>query len=448
MPWLHTTIHKDEGHFGLLSWQFLEGEGLYIPSLDDNKPIGLYIIYSIPIAIFGNSIIAVRMLNNLLFFISIIFFFKIVEMIFSKKEAFYATLFYIFFMNIPVFEGYFALSEPLLVPFMIASIYFFQKFISTKKGYMFFISSILATFSVFIKHQSLFIFLILLGGLFIYNQKNKIRKSAIILGLPTLFFLFFLFKYNYYTMRFITSNFFILHNKLVGFASGYRPYAYNLPLLIEGSVLLLFAIIGFVIIFKTKRTKHHNFLVLWVLSAAVFSFIPPAYGHYFCMLIPPLCVLAGIALFDTINNYKKRILLIILAALLLIITLTSVSQHYPNTNLHMNHLKERWSSFNSYDSQIKLINFIKSKTDPGEKIVIIEWEPSIYWLSERMPPKNVGIAIRRPERFNYYLRTINKSQDEIELLVTIMPMEGLENGFPFLTNKTIVSRSYVFDVQH
>lgn len=84
-PWLYTTMEKDEGIFGYSAWRLLSGDG-YAKIRDDKPPL-LYMLYAIPIYFFGNSIIPVRIFNNVLFVTSVIFFFQLTRHFFPKKNC-------------------------------------------------------------------------------------------------------------------------------------------------------------------------------------------------------------------------------------------------------------------------------------------------------------------------------------------------------------------------
>lgn len=384
-PWLYTTIEKDEGQFGYTAWRWASGDSLYI-DLVDNKPPLLYLIYYTMIQLWGNSIIPVRIFNNLLFVVSIIFFFKFTERIFPRKIALFSTLFYIVFMNIPVFEGYLAMSEPLLIPFLIMSVYFFERYVSTRKLYFIFISSIFASISFMIKQQAGFIFLILISGLFIYKEKGKLRKIAFITFVPIVTTLAIFLLDSPLLLGLLQRTWRQLIKLPMGFSYGYQPFRYNFLILLEGSVLFLFSFIGLVKVLKSKKEKKDCLLISWLFFAALFTLIPPAYGHYYIFLIPPLAVFAGIGMAYMVNVRQDKKLFILLATVLLLITSILVIGHFPDSRLNGRYLWWGWSDLDSYDQQIRIAEFVKNTTSVEDKIFVSDWEPSIYWLSNRSPP--------------------------------------------------------------
>jgi len=443
LPWLYTTIEKDEGQFGYTSWRWLSGEELYT-DLKDNKPPLLYAIYALPISLFGNSIIPVRIMNNLLFLISLIFFFKLAKNIFSKKTAFFSTLFYTVFMNIPVFEGYLAMSESLLMPFFIISLFFFEKYTSTRKTYFLFISSIFASISMFIKQQAIFLFFLLIGGLFVYKEKDKIKKTVLIILVPLALVLFLLLYNKPMILGLLQRTWTELTDSPLGFSSGYQHFSYNFFILMEGSFLLLFSIIGLLKMFQTEMREKNYFLISWLFISAIFTLIPPAYGHYYIFLIPPLSIFAGLGLTYSIRSNQNKKLFILTSGILLVITSFLVINHYPNSTIDYNHFRWGWSNFESYDQQIGLAEYIKSSTPPEESVLLVGWEPAIYWLSERTSPyKSLDISQSVIDTINLEQLIKNKNLTRV---LFINKNEGHGWQSDFLSNKNIVQKVEVYEI--
>jgi hypothetical protein len=433
-PWLYSAIEQDEGQFGYITWRWMSGDGLYT-DLIDNKPPLLYTIYYAPIFFFGNSIIPVRVLNNLLFLVSVIFFFELTKNWFTRKIAFFSTLFYTIFMNIPPFEGYLAMSESLLMPFLILSVYCFEKYISTRKEHLIFASSFFASLSLLIKQQAVFIFFLLIGGLFIYEEKNKIRKIIFVIFVPLVIIIL--------VMHLLESRLFLdllqltwieLTQSPMGFASGYMPFEYNFRILLAGSGLFLFSAVGLIKILRSVKKEREYFLVLWLSLASLFTLIPPAYGHYYLFLIPPGAIFAGIGVVYSIKAQQNKRLFILLIIILLLVTELVVLNNLPNSNLGIKWLEHRSSSLESYNQQIRFAEFIKNSTNSTDEIFISGWEPTVYWLSERLPFGGV--------RASYHPKLNSlaglKNQGNLTLVIFFDDSENVTKHYDFLSDETII----------
>lgn len=445
LPWLYTIVHKDEGQIGYVAWRWMSGEHLY-SELNDNKPPLLYVIYSIPILFFGNSIIPIRIWSNIFFLISIIFFFKLMEHAFSKKTASLSTLFYTVFMSIPAFEGYFALSEIFLTPFLMISIYSIVRYVSIKKTYLILVSSTCATISALIKHQSVFIFFVLISAFFLYKEKNKTKKIMFFILTPLAVLVFMCLFYNtslYYFLRITWLTFF---KSPFGLAAGYRYYPYNLTILAEGSILFLFSMMGLLRFIKSKKEKKTYFFLSWLFFAALFALIPPAYGRYYLFLIPPLAVFAGIGLNYSIDNYFNKKIFIALVAVLSLITGTLVANHFPDSNLNMGHFQYKYSGLESYDQQKRIAEYVKTTTKPADEIFVLDWEPVIYWMSERTPPKDLGFSQNPAWMDPSRLRWALEKQKNLKLVIFTRDLSFLEDYFYFLTNKKVIHGVIVYEM--
>lgn len=381
IPWLYTTIERDEGVFGYSTWRMLSGDKNYL-EMWDVKPPFLHLLYAIPLYFFGNSIIPVRIFNNILFLISIVFFFKLVESFFLKRTACFSTLFYAVFMNVRIFQGYLALSESFLTPFLIISIYLFKKYTESKKYYLLISCSIFATASIFIKLQSIFIYLLLTSGVFIYKGGYKIRKILIITSPLLLVGLIIFFVNDALILNLLQLTWQRIFHQSIEHFSGYRPFGYNWVIFLEGSLLWLFSLIGIIKVLKSKFEKDTFFIFSWSILAFIFTIIPPAYGHYYTFSIPPLSIFAGIGARYVIISKQNKKLFFTLVIVLIILTLWLIIN--PSSKLGLDSYHWRVSSLKSYDQQVFLSKYIKNITSPEDKILIWGWEPSIYWLSERM----------------------------------------------------------------
>jgi len=400
LPWLYATMERDEGIFGFVTTSFLAGESIYVL---DNKPPLLYILYALPITIFGNSIIHVRIFNNLLFFISIIFFFSLIRSLYGKKIALFSSIAYIIFMNIPAYEGPLAVSESFMIPFCITSIYFLNLFLKKQKIFYLGISIILMCAASLIRHNAL-------GGLlliyFLTIKKNKLDYKKILLMISPLIFFLCLITYFLYTGQIP----YIL--KSISYIRMMIPFSYTLLAILESYFILFFSFLGIVIILKNKQTKKYSLIFLWLLFLLPFLLFPISF-HHLLTLVPPLAVFAGIGFNIFIKNKKEKIT-IILCTLLMIISLFPIVKQYPDYNLKINKLK--YADLNNYKEQIQISNYIKEITYPEDRILVWGFEPGIYWLSGRSLSKQIEFTHGYNTAFSicYESQQTNKNQEEVE----------------------------------
>lgn len=374
LPWLFTTIERDEGIFGYTAWRALSGDPLYYT--EDNKPPLLYLLYALPISIFGNSIIPIRIFNNLLFLISIIFFFLLVKKEYGKKLAIPASIFYIFFMNLPASEGPLAVSESFMIPFFIISIYFFCLFLKKQKLLHLGLSIALMCFASLVRHNAL-------GGLlliyFLLLKKNKLKyREVFLMGIPFILFLISIIYFLYINQISDISNIIL---SIYTIRSSI-PFEYSLLIILESSFLLLFTLVGITIVIKKKQIKKYLLIILWILFLIPFLFFPGSF-HHILTFIPPLAIFAGLG-FNLVLKRKKKRIFVLISILFLILSLFLISKQYPDYHFKLGELEIRYSDLEDYREQIRISKYLKNRIPFNETIFIWEaWEPGIYWLSER-----------------------------------------------------------------
>ncbi len=425
LPWLYTTIERDEATNALTAWRVLHGETLY-KDIHADKPPLLYVFYLVPISIFGNSIIPIRLLNNLLFVFSIIIFFRIAENIFKRRVAIYSTILFAFAMNIPVFEGQLAMSESLLTLFVLLSVYSYYKFAKEHKPVNLFLSSLFMTLSVLTKHQAIILWFMLLTLFLIHTKsagfikKNRplFLKSLLYLILPmgfvtfaTLILMVFMefdgiliiIKLSAIRAISTVTDLFkaIFGLRQIGEAKAvvtlsmwrsykYVPFGYVLLYLLEGAFLFFLSLVGMFKLFKEKSRPKCNFskqlVIVWFSFSLMVSLVPKAFGHFFIFLIPPASLLAGFALYNIIKKKSVRNnLFLVLVLVLLMVSLFFQVKHYPDFHITYGPYRMGFSDFGSYSDQLAFGKFIKETKSKDDSIIVFGWAPVIYWLSETKP---------------------------------------------------------------
>lgn len=435
LPWLYTTIERDEGSFGYTAWRMLSGDSIYL-SAGDNKPPFLYTLYALPISIFGNTIIPVRMFNDLLFFISVIFFFLLVKNEYSKKIAIPSSVFYIFLMNIPAAEGPLAVSESFTVSFFVMSIYFFSLFLKKESHFHLGIAIILMSFASLIRHNAL-------GGLFLLYfllfKKKKLGCKEIILGAVPFVFFLFLIIYFWYTgmIPAILKTISGIHTEI--------PFSYSLLAILESSFILLFTFIGIVITLKRKEIKKYLLTILWFLVLIPFLCFPVSF-HNLLTLAPPAAIFAGIC-FNTLlkKRWKKENFFIIITILLISLSLFLIVKQYPNYHFRLGQIQIMYDGFESYDQQVELASFIKNTTHPEDNVLVVGWEPGIYWLSERYPAYNF-LAYFPLDSLNLSSLERIIKEKKPDMILFLKEHKALAKHFDFISNEKTVYGVSIYEM--
>ena len=390
--WFFAPIERDEGHFGYSAWLLKNGE-LKDYNID-NKPIGLYLLYLIPISV-HNSIYSVRIFNNLLFFISILILFKLLLNLSEEKSAFFVTLLYIISMNLPMLEGQLAMAESFSNAFLIFILYFLYKSIKEKYFLYYIITFSTTLFLFFIKQQNLiYLFIIPLFGLYFNNNfrfklSNYFKFKTKYLFMSIIFIILIIFIYfkitNIAFINLISRNYVSVNHIF---------YAVS-----QMTLIFLFFIYGIFIMIKKKFFPI--FLILILFFSIVSAFFPPAYSHYYQYLILPICFI----IFECYKYFNKKIIIILLI-IGLIITIYLSSFQFPNYCVKTNFLDWQFQDICSLDDQMRYVNELKQFDK--HFIYLYNWDPYLGWLSEKK------IVAMQPNCYEFRAEFYRKNTDYLD----------------------------------
>ncbi len=400
-PWLYTSIERDEGDFGYVAWRWLEGDIPYRDTID-NKPPLIYLLYAMPMYFFGNDIIPIRIFANILFFISIIFLYKLVKQWYGKKISLLSCLFYAIFMNVPTFESHLVMTESFMVPFVIFSIYFFSKYINQNKKYLLVLSSFMMCLAFLTRQAAIVGFLLLFFMICYIYKKNKKKLVANLLVFSISFFIPIFISLSYFWRK--NALFYLFEKLIKGIIlyyvhspqSNYIPLQHAFLIVTGGAILWIFTIIGLFKLVKNRRVQD-IFLITWFFLFLAVTIIPPSFGHYYLQIVAPCSIIAAIGFnltFKKVRKSKKRFIAFILTiSFLSLFSLNYQLRYYPDYNIELKNFGWQASDAGSYTKQMKLTDFIHENA-ANESIFIWGYAPQIYWLSEHQPPKRYWLNER------------------------------------------------------
>lgn len=249
--------------------------------------------------LFGISVITAKL--TILFFaiIAVIFWFRLVRLIFDEKVAFYSTLLFITTPLIVKWSRAVMLEIPTLA-MMIMSAYFFYNFIELKKprhGYYLIFSTVAAIYT-----KQTAIFLIPVFFFYIVLSKNyKIFLSLRVILVGFAIFILVL-PLAIVTIKYGSSNisqtvFQNPYNKpLLGLLFRHWSY-YPIKLFIDNKTILILGIITILLLFikKKKNIQKVTIFFAWVLGFYLtFSYIASKDARYSCFWIPPFTLFAAL----------------------------------------------------------------------------------------------------------------------------------------------------------
>ncbi len=399
--WLQTTISRDEGGFGLIGMMWLRG---VLPTywLNVHGPI-LYLFYAFSIALFGNSIMPIRLLNDTLFVFSCIMVYLLSAEWFGKRTGLLSVFFFGFSMNVAVLEGMHALGEQLSISFVLLALYFVTRDNNIKWSYLFLCGMAMSVASL-TKITNAVGFVVLFAALILLSQsKQRIRlilNSVLPLTIGAIppiiaFFAYFAWQNDvggFVNMYFRTISF--------GVTASDVPMYMKFLISMQNLPVWLFSVLGVIFAAKT-RSKNHLLLLVWALVIFAVALIPPTFGHRFVLLLPAASILASIGVLSfPLSSLKlissrrntgfqtKRAVYFGSALLVIMLFVPSLyyqSLQYPQMNLHSNGMIWDYADSN-YGTQIQVPQYLASHMTANESLFVHGWSAETYWLSGKAPP--------------------------------------------------------------
>ncbi|HML03702.1 MAG TPA: glycosyltransferase family 39 protein [Candidatus Bathyarchaeia archaeon] len=478
--WLQTTIEGDEGYSAYAAWLWNLG---YKPfsNIIITKGLLLSFLERIPISVFGNTIIPIRLMNDVLFLLSIVVLYLFVKDWFGRKVGLISALFYGVFMNAPAFEAQMVMVESASIPFVIFSIYFCNKFLKSKRRIALFISGFMASAAFFIMQSQFIIIVFLLIMLIFSRDPSKrsletrlhfvkglvINMLSLVAGAILLFAVFFIYFWNQGILSSFIRNYFLfylpgnLYLSTANALSGIQLFGIQFLTIFEGLPLWLFAIFGAIVCLYQKKyyAKSGIFALTLTLLLFLAASIPPNFSHHYAILIAPASILASVAVCSISTFPKgntKNIAGVLLIALLIISFVPAFflsAYQYPDSNMNWEFIS--WSAsgdiaMTNYNQQLKVANFLNANTPKGNEILVwSNWgAATIYWLSGHNFTSEY-VSVRNPVNENIpseeYQRIVNMVNDgDFDYIVLFWPnLTGLQGVNDSIVDITLNKYSYV-----
>jgi len=419
--WLNTLISRDEGMAGYVGWLWTQGKILYLNVFDNKGPF-FHFLYGSMNSIFGPSIIYIRLLNDLLFIISVIMIYRLARDWYGKTAGVTSAAFYGIFMSAPIYEGQLAVSESIALPLLIGSIYLWNSYLKGKQKKFLVFSGILLSLS-FLTRQSIGLMLpVLLVMLIFFSRKKenslnetRLRNllsvlSAFLLGImiplaiTSLYFhlngalLVFFDKAIMEPLRYFGGEFTPVSGESVSFNLTHIPLSLFFVVVIQGLPLWIFGCLGAALA-VIRRTIFDKLILLWLAIFLVVVSRPPSFGHYYQQIIPPMSLLAGTfvsqifsgisirrvkSIFTAKNFSAVETATVAVIALLLMTSIPAAymqSIQFPNYNIKWEFVEWRYADGQSFENQTRLAQYLAANAPRNNSILVYGWAAEIYWLS-------------------------------------------------------------------
>jgi hypothetical protein len=407
MLWIKTVVVRDEGAVGYVEMVWLRGYLPYGGPMAAWNPPLAYLIYLLPIQLLGNEIMPIRMINNVLFWASIVVLYLIAKDWYGSRVGLVSALFYGVFMNAPILETHLAIPGSLSIPFIIFSIYFCSIYLRKDQRSALLVSGLLmSSASLIVQYQATGIILLLVMLVHRYMASEKYTEtkthltkdlmtdiSILVVGVLLPFSLAFAYFWSYGVANDLIQAFSLA--RFEGYiTSGDVCSSLKFLIIVEALPLWLFSLFGLIMSFLRFKT-HDVLLIAWTLLFLPMAIVSPHFGRHFSQLVPVASLLSGVGIVPmlkllpkNLRNHQRNASSIFFITVLVISFIPSVyfqPTQYPNTNFTLWNERLYYSFANNWNEQQEIVSFIKSNAS-GKAVLIHGWEMELYWLSGHLAP--------------------------------------------------------------
>lgn len=410
---LQSVINWDESLYLLMADAMKNGHLPYTV-IWDNKPPGIYILFFLSLAIFGDSIISIRIAACIAIATTCYLLYCFGHLINrnNPRAGLIAALLYALFSlsngglasNTELFLAPFTTLAFLILLFTIPN---FHNSSSINSRLVLLIG-ILLGISIQIKQVAIFGFAAILTiiSIHLYFAITNIKNY-----LMSLFKYFFIIEIGFLVPAIIFIVYFYLNGHLEDF--WYANFSANLLRISGGDfkffriqqavnnnlfLWLFFSIAIFYLVFIQARSRQSKalltYLVVWLFFSCIGVYIGKEfYLHYFLTLLPSLCLISSFVITKIISFTKamKMVVKVLVFGaiatgfLLSFINITYLPYKVGLTNLYNRYLlgKDNWG-----DRSAKIAAYLEKKVDLKDYIYVVNDQPIIYYLvGSKIPTK-------------------------------------------------------------
>lgn len=409
MMWLKLTLNADEGELGYDAMIWLRGESPYTVRYSEKPPL-LYLVYMTSMLLFGNTIIPVRIFNDVIFFISILAFYLLVKNWYGKKVGLVASFVYVFFLNAPVFWGPYAVAIHLSIPFTVFSVLMCTRYVETEKVAFLIASGTFLSIAGLLRVNSFVTVIVLFLILILGKQKSVIESPTsflnsltgrILVLIVSMLFPVLLISASFWAYGILDRVIYDVvvrqFTEVVPMVLNWNPpFGWQFLGLIEGLPILVFTILGCIACFFT-RSRYNVYAISWLLIQLPLVVLGAHDFYHIAVIAPAASILSAFALVLPIEQSDKtkqtlslssmrkhRIRGIFIFTFFIFLLLPSLyfqALQFPSGTIKWEFIDWEYSTVGSYDQVMELTRYLESLNVTDGKVLIQDWVPYVYWLT-------------------------------------------------------------------
>jgi 4-amino-4-deoxy-L-arabinose transferase-like glycosyltransferase len=399
LPFLGTPFERDEGVYATIAQGLLDGKVPY-RDLFDNKPPLVYGWYAISFLVFGESVVAPRLVAAAFLSLTSVVLYQQARLVVPQTAARIGALLFALSTGLPWVALHANTEAYMLLP-LVSSLMFFT--IGMKRGghRWFFIAGLLAGMAMMTKQVAVWTLLALAALAFVYHRRNALTPwqataptiwlltgATLFVGAIALPFalngalddlLYANLGYNWVYMGFISNA-----QRLANLGYGLLFFCAVAAPLVAG------ALAGLIVIWKRRASATDYLLILWGAASVVGvasggRFFP----HYFLQLTPALAVFTGVLLYERFFKENHAALskpAVAIATLVIVASIGTTTVLY----LAPTQAEEQVSHsvFNQKEweaSSEDLGHYLRSRTGPNDTVFNYGRESQVYFYADREP---------------------------------------------------------------
>lgn len=462
--------YGDEGIYQVISLAMTSGRDLYA-EIWDNKPPLLYVTY----ALFSGDQFSVRLLSLFLGISATAIFFFLSRMVFNNdKAASAAAVLFTFLFATPYLEGNIANAENFMLFFVItAALLIYRHTAHDQKQSLLFLAGILLGVAFLYKIVALFdfaafcLFLIMttLPDQSLYKRQTLLKKTLLFFNhaIRTISVLL----YGFLLPIILTFIYFTLRGTLVPFVQsaffgniGYVGYG-NYFIIPQGflilKLLLFFTAITIICRYRKSFTRPVLFISLWFVFSVFSAFFSQRpYTHYLLVMLPTICLMAGLFFVKQSPTARLRagLILVIVGYVALhyfhVYGIGKTFQYYHNAVSFLagkKTVKEYQAFFDPETPRdYEVVSYIKTHTSQEDQVFVWGDSPQIYYLSQKLPPNKYTVSyhiIQDPNGITETQEAIDKIQPKF--IITLSEAPPLPFKLPQYVGKYGIKGSAIYE---
>ncbi len=431
---LAVPLERDEGDYAYGGQMLLQGFLPFEPpSLYKYKLPGIYFLYAVALALFGQTSAGVHaglLVANLA---TVLLLFFLAKRLFGYFAAVSTAAFYAVISLGTSVLGLFAHAEHFVMLAAVGGVLLLLEAIDNYCWWKLFLSGLLLGCAYWIRqHGAAFI---AFGGIYLLWQifrrperkwQNVISHLAIFCAGVILPFLFtcilFLFKGTFDKFWFWTFVYAPKNLEFVPFSTGMELLAENLSgIVISSALVWLFAMWGLITLFKNPPSVRQRFFMIAFFAFSFLSVCPGLYfrRHYFVTLLPAVALLAGLGAAQ-IKSFALNKLwpsltgVISLAVVLIAIAWPIYYERDVFFSLSPRDVSRFTYGAHPFPESLEIARYIEKHSSPDNTVAILGSEPQILFYAKRRSPTGYTDTYEMMKSHPYALQMQKEMIKEIE----------------------------------